>query len=139
MPSATGGSRKDFKTEMTRAIMKLAADDALDHDSLAAAVEAVVADYRHVLPTGTYLPTDPHALPAVLCVTRPPAVAAAAIPARPAPAKQAKGKSSSALPVPPVAQPAPGYCPPTYRTAFAPPHVRARRRLSAHHCRVGSG
>ena len=119
MPSATGGSRKDFKTEMTQSIMKLAASDALDPDSFATTADAVLADYRHVAPTGTYLATDPHALSEVLCVTRSPAVAAAAIPARPASAKHAKGKGSPALPVPPPTIPPAAVRPPT-----GPPSLR---------------
>ena len=119
MPSATGGSRKDFKTEMTQSIMKLAASDALDPDSFATTADAVLADYRHVAPTGTYLATDPNALSEVLCVTRSPAVAAAAIPARPASAKHAKGKGSPALPVPPPTIPPAAVRPPT-----GPPSLR---------------
>jgi hypothetical protein len=90
--------------------MKLAADDTLDADTFAAAVDVVVQRYRHVLPTGTFQSQwqapDPYELSRVLCLPRPTPVAAAAVPARPALAKQAKGKGSSGVPVPPVMQPA---------------------------------
>ena len=111
MPVTSAGSRQTFTTEVTQSVMKLAAEDALDSDTFADAVNNVLQRFRHVQPTGTFRAADANELSKVLCLPRPAAVAAAAVLARPAPAKRAKGKGSSGLPasssVPPTAGPSP--------------------------------
>jgi hypothetical protein len=106
MPVASAGSRQTFTTEVTQSIMKLAAEDTLDTETFTEAVDTVLQRFRHVLPTGTFRPADPLELSRVLCLPRPAPVAAAAVLAKPAPAKHPRGKGSSGPPTPPPVQPA---------------------------------
>jgi hypothetical protein len=112
MPMTSAGSRQTFTTEATQSVMKLAAEDTLDAqaDTFAEAVSNVLQRFRHVQPTGTFRAADANELSKVLCLPRPAAVAAAAVLARPAPAKQPRGKGSSGLPASSSVQPVP---PPT--------------------------
>ena len=105
LPVASGGTRKDFTKEVTQAIMKLAVDGTLDPDTLAESLNDVTARNRHVAPTGTYVPSGVDELSKVLCLSRLAAVAAAALPPKPAPAKHAKGKGSPTGPQVPAAVP----------------------------------
>jgi pheromone shutdown protein TraB len=51
MPVTSAGSRQTFTTEVTQSVMKLAAEDALDSDTFADAVNNVLQRFRHVQPT----------------------------------------------------------------------------------------
>ncbi len=73
--------------------MKLAVAGTLDTITLSTELDAVEANYRHVLPTGSCTLANADDLSKVLGANRTTAVAAAALPVKPAPpaAKQGKG------------------------------------------------
>jgi hypothetical protein len=121
IPTPSGGSRAAFNKEVTQAIMKLAVEGTLDTDTLSAELDAVEAHYRHVPPTGSYTLANADDLHKVLGVTRTTAVAAAALPVKPAPpaAKQGKGKGQ------PPGSPVPATLPPAaVRPPVKPPMTR---------------
>ena len=132
IPTPSGGSRAAFNKEVTQAIMKLAVDGTLDTDTLSTELDAVEAHYRHVPPTGSYTLANADDLHKVLGVTRTTAVAAAALPVKPAPpaAKQGKGKGQ------PAGSPVPATLPPTaVRPPVKPPTTRRPCRHGAN-CRA---
>jgi hypothetical protein len=114
MPVPSGGTRAAFNKEATQAIMKLAVDGTLEPDTLSTEMDAIVARHRHVGLTGSYTLADVDDLAKVLGMPRSTAVAAAALPARPAPpaAKRGKGKSQPPGPQAPATLPPAAVQPP---------------------------